>query len=67
MSSSYTVHNVVKDIEITTRVHEDDDGKFDFAVYTIKAISGSYVGDDTQHHEIKFFVKDKDKSIRLLT
>ena len=67
MSSSYTVHNVVKDIEIKTRVHEDNDGNFDFTVYTIKAVSESFIGEGNDHHEIKFFVKDKGNSIRLLT
>jgi len=67
MSATYTVHNVVKDIELTRRVHEDEDGKFDFAVITIKATSGCYVGDETQDHEIKFFVKDKDRSVNLKT
>tara|TARA_R100001443_G_scaffold101142_1_gene108922 strand:- start:1251 stop:1457 length:207 start_codon:yes stop_codon:yes gene_type:complete len=67
MSSVYTVHDVVKDIEIKKRTHEDSDGNFDFTVYTIKAISSSFSGDDTQHHEIKFFVKDKNKAIRFLS
>ena len=67
MTTSVTVHNVFKDIEIKKSIHEDDDGNFEFAVISIVAESQSYNSDDSMTHEIKFFVKDKEKTIRLLT
>ena len=67
MTSSVAVHNVLKDIEIKKSIHEDDDGNFEFAVISIVAESQSYNSDDSMTHEIKFFVKDKEKTIRLLT
>ena len=56
MTTSVTVHNVLKDIEIKKSIHEDDDGNFEFAVISIVAESQSYNSDDSMTHEIKFFV-----------
>jgi hypothetical protein len=67
MTTSVSVHNVLKDIEIKRSIHEDDDGNFEFAVITIIAESKCYRGEESMTHEIKFFVRDKDKYIRLLT
>ena len=67
MTTSVTVHNVLKDIEIKKSILEDDDGNFEFAVISIIAESQSYRSDESTTHEIKFFVKDKEKTIRLLT
>ena len=67
MTTSVTVHNFLKDIEIKKSIHEDDKGNFEFAVISIIAESQSYRSDESTTHEIKFFVKDKEKTIRLLT
>ena len=56
MTTSVTVHNVLKDIEIKKSIHEDDKGNFEFAVISIIAESQSYRSDESTTHEIKFFV-----------
>ena len=67
MTTSVTVHNVLKDIEIKKSIHEDDKGNFEFAVISIISESQSYRSDESTTHEIKFIVKDKEKTISLLT